>query len=192
MSAAALARVAPSQTRSSLNVRTATTARIMPQEIERKYLVCSDRWRSQITRQSTIRQGYLCIEPARTVRVRLRDRTGFLTVKGQSTGIARAEYEYEIPPDEASELLDRLCLRPLIEKTRACVEFSGLTWEIDEFSGENAGLILAEVELESAAQAVVLPDWVGAEVSSDRRYFNAYLSQHPFSTWPENEPASPD
>jgi len=159
----------------------------MPQEIERKYLVSSDRWRSQIARQYTIRQGYLCVEPERTVRVRLRDRVGFLTIKGKSAGIARAEYEYEIPADEASELLDGLCLRPLIEKTRYCVEFSGLTWEIDEFFGENAGLVLAEVELTSTEQAIALPDWVGKEVSSDRRYFNAYLTQHPFKTWPENQ-----
>ena len=159
----------------------------MPQEVERKYLVCNDRWRSQVVRQYTIRQGYLCVDPERTIRVRLRDRVGFLTIKGKSNGIVRAEYEYEIPASEASELLDTLCLRPLIEKTRHCVEFSGLTWEIDEFSGENANLIIAEVELASAEQAISLPDWIGMEVSRDRRYFNAYLSQHPFKSWPENQ-----
>lgn len=164
----------------------------MPQEIERKYLVRSDAWRSRVVRQYAIRQGYLCAEPGRTVRVRLRDRVGFLTIKGKSIGIARAEYEYEIPAAEASELLDSLCLRPLIEKTRCCVEFAGLTWEIDEFFGENAGLILAEVELESTKQEISLPNWVGAEVSGDRRYFNAYLSQHPYASWPETQDSSPN
>lgn len=157
----------------------------MAQEIERKFLVSSHAWRSRVAEQSVIRQGYLCVEPERTVRVRLRDYTGFLTVKGKSLGLARAEYEYEIPAREASELLDTLCLRPLIEKTRYYLEFAGLTWEIDEFYGENAGLVLAEVELDTADRAIALPPWLGPEVSCDRRYFNSYLARHPYTTWPD-------
>ncbi len=155
----------------------------MPQEIERKFLTRTSAWRSQVASESIIRQGYLCVDAERTVRVRLRDRMGFLTIKGKSSGISRAEYEYKIPAAEASELLDTLCLRPLVEKKRYCVEVAGLTWEVDEFFGENAGLILVEVELESADREIVLPEWVGQEVSGDRRYFNSYLIRHPYKTW---------
>ena len=154
----------------------------MPQEIERKFLVRDDSWR--VPGSGTLyRQGYLSTVPERSVRVRLiRDR-GYLTVKGASSGAARAEYEYEIPGEEAREMLDNLCERPLIEKTRYRVESPGLTWEIDEFQGCNAGLVIAEVELEEADQAVSLPDWVGKEVTGDRRYYNASLIAEPYSVW---------
>jgi CYTH domain-containing protein len=108
---------------------------------------------------------------------------GFLTVKGVTVGAARAEYEYEIPAGEAAEMLDELCERPLIEKTRFRVEHHGMVWEIDRFAGDNAGLIIAEVELEEEDQVVVLPDWVGKEVTGDRRYYNANLITEPFSEW---------
>ena len=154
----------------------------MPVEIERKYLVTGDAWRSQATGKQ-LRQGYLSLDPARSVRVRLAAGQGRLTIKGRSVGAARAEYEYPIPPDHARELLDGLCLRPLIEKTRYRVEHAGLCWEIDEFEGDNAGLVLAEVELESEEQVPELPDWVGADVTDDPRYYNASLVQHPYSRW---------
>ena len=154
----------------------------MPIEIERKFLVIGDSWR-QGAAGIQFRQGYLCTDPERTVRVRLAGEAGTLTIKGKTEGISRAEFEYLIPADEAAELLDRLCLRPLIEKTRFRVEHAGRTWEIDEFFGVNEGLVLAEVELESADAQPELPPWAGQEVSDDPRYYNASLVQYPFSTW---------
>jgi CYTH domain-containing protein len=154
----------------------------MPQEIERKFLVASDAWRRGAVGER-YRQGYLSTEPERTVRVRLAGEAGFLTVKGRGEGAARAEYEYPIPREHAEEMLDRLCLRPLIEKTRYRIPFAGLTWEVDEFSGDNAGLVVAEVELEDERQPVALPPWVGREVTDDPRYANASLVARPFTTW---------
>ncbi|MDX2476363.1 MAG: CYTH domain-containing protein [Gammaproteobacteria bacterium] len=154
----------------------------MPQEIERKFLVRNEDW-CVPGAGIAYRQGYLCTVPERTVRVRLVRDQGFLTVKGVTVGAARAEYEYEIPAGEAAEMLDELCERPLIEKTRYRVEHHGMVWEIDRFAGDNAGLIIAEVELEEEDQVVVLPDWVGKEVTGDRRYYNANLIAEPFSEW---------
>jgi len=154
----------------------------MPQEIERKFLVKGEDWREPGT-GTPYRQGYLSTVPERTVRVRLIQDKGYLTVKGISVGATRAEYEYEIPAGEASEMLDNLCERPLIEKIRYRVEHQGLTWEVDEFDGDNAGLIIAEVELDEEDQAVMLPDWVGQEVTGDRRYYNANLIADPFTRW---------
>ena len=154
----------------------------MPQEIERKFLLKSKDWRVPGT-GTPYRQGYLSTVPERTVRVRLIRDKGYLTIKGISVGATRAEYEYEIPAEEAGEMLDNLCERPLIEKTRYRVEYQGLTWEIDEFGGDNAGLIIAEVELDEEDQTVMLPDWVGQEVTGDRRYYNANLIADPFTRW---------
>jgi CYTH domain-containing protein len=154
----------------------------MPQEIERKFLVKSKDWRVPGT-GTPYRQGYLSTVPDRTVRVRLIRDKGYLTIKGISVGATRAEYEYEIPAGEAGEMLDNLCERPLIEKTRYRVEYQGLTWEIDEFDGDNAGLVIAEVELDEEDQAVMLPDWVGKEVTDDRRYYNANLIANPYIRW---------
>lgn len=151
-------------------------------EIERKFLVKNDSWRG-LGAGTPYRQGYLSTDRERVVRVRRAGDRGFLTVKGAGDGAARAEYEFEIPVAEADEMLDTLCLRPLIEKVRHLVPFAGLVWEVDEFSGDNRGLILAEVELEREDQPVVLPDWVGREVTGDPRYFNAYLVEKPFTTW---------
>jgi CYTH domain-containing protein len=156
----------------------------MPLEIERKFLVGSDAWRTG-TSGKQYRQGYLSTDPERTVRVRVAGDAGFLTVKGRSEGAARAEYEYPIPREHAEEMLDRLCLRPLIEKTRYRIPFGGLTWEVDEFSGDNAGLVVAEVELADEGQAVELPPWVGNEVTGDPRYANASLVARPYATWAE-------
>ena len=154
----------------------------MAEEIERKFLVSNDSWRPGAS-GTLFRQGYLSTDPERTVRVRLEGERGVLTIKGLSRGIRRAEFEYPIPAAEAAVLLDTLCLQPLIEKTRYRVEHAGHLWEIDEFAGDNAGLLLAEVELSSEDEAVELPLWVGAEVSSDPRYFNANLIRHPFCRW---------
>ena len=151
-------------------------------EIERKFLVTSDAWRPGAV-GVLFRQGYLCVEPERTVRVRLEGEIGKLTIKGKTEGIRRAEYEYSIRSDEASEMLDQLCLLPLIEKKRYRVEHAGLLWEIDEFYGDNAGLIVAEVELTSEEQQLELPGWVGQEVSGETRYYNANLVRKPFKDW---------
>lgn len=154
----------------------------MPVEIERKFLVVGDGWRGQATGQR-YRQGYLSVDPERSVRIRLADEQAWLTIKGRTTGATRAEYEYAIPVLDAGEMLDSLCVRPLIEKVRYRVDYRGLCWEIDEFSGINAGLLIAEVELESEGQAVELPDWAGKEVTGDARYYNASLVKHPYSQW---------
>jgi CYTH domain-containing protein len=154
----------------------------MGQEIERKFLLRSDAWRAG-ARGKRYRQGYLCTAKERTVRVRTVDAAGFLTIKGPSRGVARAEYEYEIPVADADEMLDSLCEGPLIEKTRYRVEHEGLVWEIDEFDGDNQGLVVAEVELQRAEQAIVKPAWLGEEVTADPRYFNANLVKHPYTKW---------
>ena len=157
----------------------------MGMEIERKYLMASDGWRG-LAEGVDYRQGYLSTVKERTVRVRTIADRGFLTIKGISTGASRREYEYEIPAGEAHEMLDELCERPLIEKRRFEISHAGLIWEIDEFSGDNAGLIVAEVELESEDQLIDIPSWIGEEVTGDPRYFNSSLVANPFSTW--NEP----
>ncbi|MFC1823365.1 CYTH domain-containing protein [Thermodesulfobacteriota bacterium] len=154
----------------------------MPREIERKYLVKGDSWR-KVGDPVQYRQGYLSTDKERVVRVRCMNNRAFLTIKGTPQGISRPEYEYEIPVDDAEEMLGLLCLRPFIEKKRYKLEYLGLTWEIDEFEGENDGLILAEVELENENQKVPLPEWIGDEVSHDSRYTNAGLVNHPYKTW---------
>lgn len=153
-------------------------------EIERKFLVAGDAWRAGAT-GILYRQGYLCTDPARTVRVRLGNDTAILAIKGAGNGIARPEFEYPLPFDEATVLLDHHCLQPLVEKYRYLVPFAGLTWEIDEFLGANAGLLLAEVELEHSDQPVPLPPWIGREVTGDPRYYNAWLARHPYTMWTE-------
>lgn len=154
----------------------------MGQEIERKFLVVGDEWRSHASGQRYC-QGYLPTQPGTTVRVRIVGPIGYLTIKGPTQGITRSEFEYEIPLSDAQQLLDELCDRPLIEKTRYRVEALGHIWEIDEFEGENQGLIIAEVELENAHQPIALPSWLGTEVSGDPRYYNSSLTKYPFSRW---------
>jgi adenylate cyclase len=157
----------------------------MPEEIERKFLVTGEGWRSLGT-PTLYRQGYLPTTAAScTVRVRVVGDQGYLTIKGPSQGISRSEFEYPIPLAEAEAMLDTLCQKPLIEKTRTRVPLGEVVWEVDEFLGENAGLVVAEVELKSADQVVALPEWIGAEVSGDRRYYNASLVGYPFSRWGE-------
>lgn len=154
----------------------------MAQEIERKFLVQDDRWKSLGT-GVLYRQGYLSSGGGRTVRVRVAGETGFLTIKGKTVGISRLEFEYEIPVDDAQHMLDELCRKPIIEKHRTTIEHGGLVWEVDEFLGVNEGLVVAEVELEHADQSVNLPDWIGEEVSGDPRYFNSNLVKTPYSVW---------
>ena len=154
----------------------------MATEIERKFLVVDDAWRARTT-GTAFRQGYLSTVKERTVRVRAAGDLGYLTIKGITVGAVRSEFEYEIPLADADQLLDDLCERPLIEKTRYEIEAGGFTWEIDVFGGVNEGLIVAEVELDSEGQQIVLPEWVGAEVTNDPRYFNSNLIAHPFSEW---------
>lgn len=151
-------------------------------ETERKFLLQGDGWRKLAT-GVVYRQGYIASSPNCTVRVRVAGDRGYLTLKGPSEGISRAEYEYDIPLTDATELLDTLCQRPLIEKTRYRVPWQDVVWEIDEFAGENQGLIVAEVELTNAQQVLELPDWIGEEVSGDPRYFNSNLAKVPFSRW---------
>ena len=154
----------------------------MGQEIERKFLVRGDDWRRLATGK-TYRQGYLSTIKERTVRVRTIDDKGFLTIKGISRGVSRSEFEYEIPAEEANQLLDDLCERPLIEKRRYKIPAGRHTWEVDEFFGENDGLIVAEIELASESEAFERPSWIGEEVSSDPRYFNANLIRNPYKNW---------
>jgi len=154
----------------------------MAVEIERKFLVKNEDWRT-LAIGTVYRQGYILSGIDRTVRVRLAGDRGYLTVKSVTSGISRSEFEYEIPVADASELLDTLCDRPLIEKTRYKIPYDDLIWEVDEFMGENQGLIVAEVELTHPDRAVAIPDWIGREVSGDPRYFNSNLVNLPFSKW---------
>ena len=154
----------------------------MHTEIERKFLVCGKEWKSR-AKGRRIRQGYLSIDPARNVRVRLAGDQAWLTIKGVTTGVSRAEYEYAIPADDAHALLATLCLQPLIDKTRYTLSEGQQCWEIDEFHGANDGLVIAEIELEHENQDFARPDWLGTEVSDDPRYYNANLLRHPFKDW---------
>ncbi len=151
-------------------------------EIERKYLLANDEWRG-LTQGTSYRQGYVCNQKDKTVRIRTDGVKGILTIKGEGNGLARAEYEYRIPLDDANEILDTMCDDPPIEKTRYCIEYQGFIWEVDEFHGANNGLLIAEVELESEDQHAPIPHWIGEEVTGELRYYNAYLVQHPYSTW---------
>ncbi len=174
-------------------------------EIERKFLVVGDAWRAAVVRSTRLRQGYLCSQRGRTVRVRIAGARGFLTVKGpaDAVGVSRSEWEYEIPVADALAMLDTLCERPQVEKVRHLVAAGsgevgragtpappdgscgerGLVWEVDEFLGANAPLVMAEIELPVADAAFARPAWLGAEVSADPRYRNSMLAERPYSTW---------
>lgn len=155
----------------------------MAWEIERKFLVNGSSWKTPDGIR--IRQGYLHTDPGRAVRVRTVGGKAFLTIKGSPVGLARPEFEYEIPVHDAEVILDQLCLRPLIEKTRHRVAFQGHTWEVDEFAGANSGLVLAEIELADEDEAFSRPEWLGEEVTHDPRYYNAALVAHSYGSWPE-------
>ncbi|MEZ5105751.1 MAG: CYTH domain-containing protein [Draconibacterium sp.] len=151
------------------------------QEIERKFLIEKELWNPK-SKGKSIKQGYLSVTQKSVVRVRTADEKAFLTIKGVRTGISRTELEYEIPKKEAEILLE-MCLDSVVEKDRYVESIGGLTWEIDVFKGENSGLIIAEVELETEEQEIDLPDWIDIEVSFDYRYYNSWLSKNPYSKW---------
>ncbi|NJK36678.1 MAG: CYTH domain-containing protein [Oscillatoriales cyanobacterium RM1_1_9] len=154
----------------------------MATEIERKFLVVGDHWRS-LTQGVLYRQGYLPTQGPCTVRVRVVGQQAYLTIKGPTVNHTRAEFEYEIPLLDGEEMLETLCLRPLIEKRRSKIAYRGFVWEVDEFFGENSGLIVAEIELADENQEFERPDWIGAEVTQDSKYFNASLIRYPYSQW---------
>ena len=152
-------------------------------EIERKFLLRNDAWRAEVQRSQHFGQGYLAGSDSAVARVRISDDKAWLTIKGSRTGISRHEFEYPIPEEDARQMLEQLCGRRVIEKRRYWVRYADHTWEIDEFEGSNAGLVLAEVELQRIDEPFARPPWVGEEVSEDRRYYNAYLAEHPYQDW---------
>ncbi|MDX1443546.1 MAG: CYTH domain-containing protein [Gammaproteobacteria bacterium] len=160
-------------------------------EIERKFLVTGDSWREHVVRQENMRPGYLNRVSAdgskASVRIRITGDEAFLNIKEAKTGSSRMEYDYGVPLPDASEMLDALCQQPLIEKTRYIVEYAGFTWEIDVFHGHNAGLVVAEIELPSEDTVFEKPGWLGREVTAERRYYNAALSENPYSDWTADE-----
>ena len=154
----------------------------MAVEIERKFLVRDTSWKDNVRRSIVIKQGYLSTDPDRTVRIRIKGDQGVLTVKGRSQGVSRAEFEYEIPRDDAEAML-LLCNDVPIEKVRHEILVGGKLWELDVFEGANQGLVLAEIELADENEVFELPSWVEKEVSEDVRYYNSYLSKTPYATW---------
>ena len=156
----------------------------MGKEIERKFIVSGDAYKS-LAKGVLYRQGYLSSDMGKSVRVRVFNDRGYLTVKGPSMGATRLEYEYEIPANEANEMLEYLCERPIIEKFRYKFQFEGFTWEIDEFLGENEGLIIAEIELPDENTVFKKPDWVGREVTGDPKYLNSNLIKNPYKNFKE-------
>ena len=149
-------------------------------EIERKFLVLNDDWK--VGPGNYFSQGYLNREQERTIRIRVAGDKAYLTIKSSITSISRAEFEYEIPKIDAEQLL-KICNQPIIEKTRYLFEYQGFTWEIDEFAGDNEGLVIAEIELQSEQQSFEKPQWLGEEVTDDARYYNSNLVTYPFKEW---------
>jgi len=160
----------------------------MPTEIERKFLVRDDSWREDAGPGTFYRQGYLNSldtdpVPPSSIRVRVAGDKGFLNIKGATLGVSRAEYEYEIPLADANEMLDAFCIGPVIEKRRYHVRYGDHVWEIDVFEGDNAGLVVAEIELGAPDEPFERPPWLGEEVSDDLRYYNVNLVRHPYRDW---------
>lgn len=156
----------------------------MAQEIERKFLVLNDSYKRESFSHSHIQQGYITSERGRTVRIRIRDEKAYITIKGPSVngGLSRYEFEQEIPMDDAHQLM-MLCEPGIIDKIRWLVRSGDHTFEVDEFFGDNEGLVMAEVELQSEDDVVQIPDFIGDEVTGDRRYYNSQLRQHPYKEW---------
>lgn len=159
----------------------------MATEIERKFLVKDESWRTAVKRAAFYRQGYLANSDTASVRVRVADGRGHLNIKSMTLGVSRHEFEYVIPLSDAEEMLDELCVGPKIEKTRYFVEHGRHTWEVDVFEGDNEGLVVAEVELNAEDEAFEQPSWVGKEVSDDKRYYNVCLVQHPYREWQDRD-----
>ncbi len=151
-------------------------------EIERKFLVLNDSYKASAT-PHRIAQGYICNASDRVVRIRCYDQRAFITLKDATVGFARHEFEYEIPVDDARQMLDTMCMRPIIDKTRYCLPQGDLCWEIDEFHGENEGLVVAEIELPSKETKFEKPAFIGREVTGDERYYNSNLIKNPFKNW---------
>ena len=158
----------------------------MALEIERKYLIDLEKI-GTLGNGIRIKQGYLSTDKNAVVRVRVKNDKAYLTIKGSNSGIARLEFEYEIPLNEANEMLEKLCQKPVIDKTRYLIKHDIHTWEVDIFYGDNEGLVVAEVELSSEDEHINLPIWVKEEVSHDDRYFNSNLMKLPFKDWEENK-----
>lgn len=152
-------------------------------EIERKFLLANDNWRQQVHSSVKFKQGYLVGSDKSSVRIRIQGDQANLNIKGATLGVRRQEFEYPIPMADADELLTTLCDKPIIEKTRHFVSSGEYTWEIDEFYGDNQGLIVAEIELKHEDDAFEPQDWLGEEVSSDKRYFNSMLIKNPYKNW---------
>ncbi len=152
-------------------------------EIERKFLVNDDSWRTPDLAGTPIRQGYLAVGPPSAVRVRIAGDKAILNVKSAVISITRLEFEYPVPVDDAEEILESACDGRIVRKTRFLVEHAGMTWEVDVFDGPNEGLIVAELELESEDQPFEKPPWLGEEVSGEPRYLNTHLSTHPYTEW---------
>jgi CYTH domain-containing protein len=156
---------------------------IMGKEIERKFLINTDHWNKTAKGEGTLyRQGYLLSDPAKTIRVRLAGNQGYLTIKGMTIGASRTEFEYPIPGQDAIELLESFCANSL-SKIRYKIPFAGKLWEIDEFLGDNEGLLLAEIELSAEDESFECPIWVDKEVTDDKRYYNSWLAANPFKKW---------
>ena len=151
-------------------------------EIERKYLLKNEDWRKEVESKSIIKQGYLNSNPLRTVRIRITNNKGFLTIKSKNEGSKRKEFEYVIPLTEAQDLI-LLCEQPIIEKTRYLVPINNHTWEIDIFEGINKGLEVAEIELSQENESFEIPNWIGKEVTEEIKYYNSQLIENPFTTW---------
>ena len=160
----------------------------MPLEIERKFLLSSDQWRAHVTDRALMRQGYLSSGTRSSIRVRIAGDRAWLNLKAKRSGMTRLEYEYSIPRVEADEILNELCDGPLVEKVRHQVHVGTHVWEIDEFLGDNHGLIVAEIELTSEQDSFDRPNWLGVEVTTDERYFNFNLAKQPYRTWAVREP----
>ena len=157
----------------------------MAVEIERKFLVDKEKW-DKVDKPTGkhYRQGYILSDDIKTIRVRVTDELGYMTIKGKTKGISRLEYEYTIPVNEGVELLNNFAVSEL-EKIRYCINYEGKIWEIDEFLGDNQGLLVAEIELEDESETFKLPPWVTIEVTGDKKYYNSDLSVNPFNSWDE-------
>jgi adenylate cyclase len=157
----------------------------MGKEIERKFLVTGNQYR-HLAGGMLVEQGFLSLEAERTVRIRLAQGKGYLTVKGAVRGITRSEFEYGIPASEARMILDELCVKPIIHKYRYRIHFGGFLWEVDEFHNENQGLVIAEIELQEEDQPFPRPEWIGREVTGDPRFYNVNLVKDPFMNWKDS------
>jgi adenylate cyclase len=159
----------------------------MAVEIERKYLVNKTRWKDAYKdEKQSIEQGYIVNSEEKTVRVRIYGSQGFITIKGSVKGVSRPEFEYVIPVEDARQLIDQFC-SSVVSKIRHKVRYKNKLWEVDEFLGENQGLLMAEIELDDEQAPFELPDWISNEVTGDKRFYNSYLSTHPFSTWDKGQ-----